>query len=288
MVNEAGSPAVFNTTDQLWQPILMMMQKDATVLWNKKLGRDYRHMALSVEAGFEDAHPGQFVTLSLVDPQAQILRRPFSIHRLIVDKGRPRGLEILYRVVGPCTKRLARLQTGDTANVLGPLGKGYTLPQASKRIYLVGGGIGVAPLLFWADYLKGAGVNLSDCALFLGGRTEADLLRQDEFQRLGMALHLSTDDGSLGRKGVVTRDLEAVIEKEPPDLICACGPPAMLDATGAIASKWGIPCQVSIETIMACGLGVCLGCAVDTADLDSTYRHVCIDGPVFDARQLKW
>jgi dihydroorotate dehydrogenase electron transfer subunit len=263
-----------------------MIQSDVTVLWNRKLGQDYRHLALSADTGFEDAQPGQFVTVS-IDQQPQILRRPFSIHRLIVENNQPRGLEILYRVVGPSTKRVAQLETGDVVNVLGPLGNGFTLPQATKRVYLVGGGIGVAPLLFWADYLRETGVDLSDCALFLGGRTETDLLRRDEFQHLGLTLHLSTDDGSVGHPGVITRVLETVLEKESPDLICACGPPAMLDATAAIAAKWKLPCQVSVETLMACGMGACLGCAVETVDQDAGYRHVCIDGPVFDARQLK-
>lgn len=265
-----------------------MLQENLIIAWNRPVAAEYRHMGLAADTGFDDAVPGQFVTLRAQDQDTPLLRRPFSIHRLTVTGGRVTGIEILYRVVGPCTRRFAQLQAGETVNVLGPLGKGFSLPAGCRRVFLVGGGIGVAPLLFLADRFSSTGIDPAGSALFLGGRTEADLLCRPAFRALGLPVHLSTDDGSVGHHGVITELIEKKLNTDRPDLICACGPPAMLAAIGEIAAKRSIPCQVSIETLMACGLGVCLGCAVDTVDADTGYHHTCKDGPVFDARRLKW
>lgn len=262
-----------------------MIQKDTIILWNRQVGPTYFHMGLSCTEGFETAIPGQFVTLRANRQQTPLLRRPFSIHRLIRENNSVRGVEILYRAVGTCTRHLSTLVKGDRVNILGPLGNGFPTSNIG-RSYLVAGGIGVAPMIFLAETLQKTRTEPSGDIMFLGGRTKEDLLCTDEFQRAGMSVQLSTDDGSLGYKGLVTDLLEKAVATKRPDWIFACGPMPMLKTVARFAQSNHIPCQVSIETLMACGLGVCLGCAMDDNKVTEKYRHVCIDGPVFDAATL--
>lgn len=263
----------------------MMIQENATILWNTRLSSDCFKVGLDCRKGFSKARPGQFVSLQLSDRFDPLLRRPFSIHQLIVENDRVTGIELLYKVIGRCTMRLSDLDPGHRVNIVGPLGNGFTIDEEARRIIMVAGGIGVAPMMFLArslQVLKPANAQLS---LFLGGRSEGDLLCMDDFQSMGISVAVSTDDGSAGHKGQVTRLLEEE-SAAPPDLICACGPIPMLKSVARIAETKKIPCQVSIETLMACGFGVCLGCATKTREPADKYLHACIDGPVLDAGDI--
>jgi len=257
-------------------------QQMVEVKWNQPESGGYYRMGLTCSQSYAHAVPGQFVTLHLPGNLTPLLRRPFSIHRLIRNNGQITGLEILYKVVGGFTEKLTRINPGDPIDLLGPIGNGFTVSDKCREIALVGGGIGVAPLVFLADALIDAGVDQAGIMVFLGGRTANDILCADIFDAHRLDVQIATDDGSLGKKGLVTEPLERWLTSSRPDMICACGPMPMLRSVAKIAQKYDIPCEISIETIMACGLGACLGCAIHKNDISYKYQHVCIDGPVFD------
>jgi len=265
-----------------------MIQHAATVLWNKRLAPGCQRIALSCPEAFGRAVPGQFVMLGIARRLDPLLRRPFSIHNLIMREGRTIGLELLYRVVGKATGILSRVRIGDRLDILGPLGRGFRLPAGAKKVYVVGGGVGAAPLVFLVSHSLRREADLSRWRIFLGAASREDLLCRDDFDALGVPVHISTDDGSAGDQCLVTHPLEKAVEQQPPDLICACGPPGMLGCVAGIAEKHGIACQVSIETMMACGIGACLGCAVQRRGEGQSFLHACRDGPVLDACELEW
>lgn len=265
-----------------------MRQEQVRVLWNRMECSGYFRMGLTCHPEYVRSKPGQFVMVRVTDLMTPLLRRPFSIHRLIRSEGGVlEGIEILYKVVGMGTERLSRCVPGDGLNLLGPLGRGFALPEKPGRIFIVAGGIGVAPMTFLTETLREKGFDISKCMVFIGSRSREDLLCMDDFFTMGVeTLHITTDDGTAGEKDVVTGPLERAIRDRLPDLIYACGPIPMLRATGHIAGKYGIPCQISIETMMGCGMGACLGCAVPAADAPDQYLHACIDGPVFNASEI--
>jgi len=264
-----------------------MLQENVQVLWNQMIRPSYYRVGLTCHGSYSTSSPGQFIMLRLPERKVPLLRRPFSIHRLITTNGRTTGLEILYKVVGEGTKILSGCRQGDVVDILGPLGNGFSVNDRYQRVAIVAGGVGVAPMLFLALDLIKRGVDPSGCTVFLGGKSMDDLLCRDDFDQLSMAMHITTDDGSEGDQCLVTHPLEMAMEKHPADIIYACGPLEMLQCVVGIAEKHGIPCQVSIETIMACGMGACLGCAVEKKGDSSPYMHACMDGPVFDAGILK-
>lgn len=264
-----------------------MYQENVQVMWNKKVGPSYYRIGLTCHEGYATAKPGQFIMLRFPQQTLPFLRRPFSIHKLINANGLIDGLEILYKVVGEGTQKLSTCRQGDVIDILGPLGTGFSFLDHFKRIAIVGGGIGVAPLLFLTLFLQKEGLDLSKCTLFLGARSKADILCTDDFLRLGMKMHITTDDGSAGDQCFVTHPLETEMEKGRADVIYACGPLEMLKCVVGISKKHRVPCQVSVETMMACGMGACLGCAVEKKDDLNRYLHACMDGPVFDADVLK-
>ncbi|UCD33272.1 MAG: dihydroorotate dehydrogenase electron transfer subunit [Desulfobacterales bacterium] len=265
----------------------MMQQEKVTVLWNEKIGPLYFRIGLSCNAGYSGAKPGQFVMIHFQDQMGPFLRRPFSIHKLISKNDGTRGIELLCKVVGEGTKKLSMCQKGDVLDILGPLGTGFSFTDHYRRIFIVAGGIGVAPMPFLASFLQAKGVETSGCTVFLGGRSKDDLLCEEDFLQLGMKTHMTTDDGSQGDQCLVTHPVEIAAEKKRPDIIYACGPWDMLTCVIHIAEKLNIPCQVSIETMMACGMGACLGCAVASHDEPVRYMHACVDGPVFESNILK-
>jgi dihydroorotate dehydrogenase electron transfer subunit len=190
-------------------------------------------------------------------------------------------------VVGKGTRMLSNLHHGDLLDLLAPLGRGFQGgPQGEEKI-LVGGGVGLAPLYYLAKELVQEGERVR---LFAGGRNRDDILCITEFERLGVETYVATDDGTLGERGLVTEVLEKHLG--PTGMrIFACGPMPMLNAVSRLAQSRGVPCQVSLEAYMACGVGACLGCVMKGANhTDETpdYRCVCKDGPVFDSFELKW
>lgn len=264
----------------------MIAQESGLILANDSVSDGYFKIRLACGDHYKDTVPGQFVTLQLPGQSQPLLRRPFSIHRILQKKGTSLHLEILYRVVGGFTGHLSETKPGGSIDILGPLGHGFSVSRYSRPVVLAAGGIGVAPLMHLADCLKQKGTDSRLITVFLGGRTKADILCREEFLGLGTRIFTATEDGIQGSKGFVTDPLLTWLKENTPAIIYACGPHAMLEAVGKIAESKKIACEVSIETLMACGLGVCMGCAVSTNDAKEGYRHVCKDGPVFDSRVL--
>ena len=220
--------------------------------------------------------PGQFAELRVDDTQGLILRRPISIHGFDAEKNE---IAFLIQVVGEGTKRLAAVKEGDKVNVLLPLGNGFGIDgDKSKKLLLVGGGVGSAPLYYLGQELKREGY---DFTFLIGARKKEDLYRREEFEAVGR-VEYTTEDGSLGEKGFVTNH-SVLAEKF--DKIYTCGPKPMMMAVAGYAKEKNISCEVSLENKMACGLGACLCCVEDTT---SGNRCVCTDGPVFSIDELKW
>ena len=264
-----------------------MFDQQLKIIWNQKVGDGYYQIGLQGRGGYTRAKPGQFVMLRLPDHNDPLLRRPFSIHRLIVTGGRVEGIEILYKLVGKGTRMLATLAEGEYLQVMGPLGSAFTFPGQFRHVFIVTGGIGIAPMVFLASFLIERGADPSRCRVFLGGKSSSDILCRDAFTDFGMPVITTTDDGSAGDQCLVTHPVELAIEDSPPDIIYACGPLEMLQCVFGIAEKFQIPCQISIETRMACGLGACLGCAIESRETTRRYLHACLDGPVFDTRDIR-
>ena len=264
-----------------------MHQQSGRVLWNKKVGPDYYRIGLGDLDGYQRSQPGQFIMLRVAEGMDPLLRRPFSIHRLIKDKARVCGIELLYKVVGEGTRRLSRTVSGRRINILGPLGNGFRLPDSFDLAYIASGGIGVAPLVFLGEFLIEKGVAPEKIAVFQGGRCKTDLLCREQFEALGLTVTVTTDDGSEGDQCFITDPLDLAVQKNRPDIIWACGPPDMLGCVAGIAEKNNIPCQLSLEAMMACGLGACLGCAVPERG-GNQYLHVCKDGPVIQADRIAY
>ncbi len=265
---------------------MRLFQKAVRILHHENVGSVYYRMGLAFPELAGLARPGQFVMVRLHDRSIPLLRRPFSIHRLLVQGGEVGGIELLYKVVGQGTKAMSKLGAGDTLDVLGPLGNGFTYPGDVRHAFVIAGGVGVASLYYLVlDLVKNRGVVPK---VFLGGCSAVDILCKKEFESMGAMVLVSTEDCSLGDRGLVTELVEKVLETdERPDLIYACGPQAMLKAVGRIAAVHGVPCQVSLESAMACGFGVCLGCAVEKAGSPRAFWHVCTDGPVFDSKTVR-
>lgn len=221
--------------------------------------------------------PGQFAQLRIDNSKETFLRRPISIH--FVDRTL-NEIWFLVQTVGAGTRSLAGLQKGDVLNVVLPLGNGFTLPkEASARVLLVGGGVGVAPLLYMGHQLRTNGI---EPTFLLGARSALDLLQLEEYRSIGR-FFVTTEDGSMGEKGFVTQ--HSLLSQEQFDLISVCGPKPMMVAVARYAKSVGTQCEVSLENMMACGLGACLCCVEDTE-----MGHVCVckEGPVFNINQLKW
>ena len=224
---------------------------------------------------------GQFVEVRVDGSSATFLRRPISIN--FVDR-QQNQLWLLVHAVGAGTRALAKLKEGDTLNVILPLGRGFTLPSSStegstERFLLVGGGVGTAPLLYLGHELLALG---HQPVFLLGARSAQDLLQLDDFRRLG-EVQLTTEDGSEGEKGFVTN--HSLLQKERFTSIATCGPTPMMKAVAAYARKADVECEVSLENLMACGLGACLCCVEKTVEGNLC---VCKEGPVFNIRKLLW
>lgn len=249
---------------------------DFTVLERRQLGSRYFSLVLGHGGKMQPVAPGQFVEVMVEGERAVMLRRPISVHDVDEEAG---TMTLLVQIVGNGTRKLAELKVGDKLNMVYPLGHGFTVDadRGVRKALLVGGGAGIAPLLHLSKVLKGRGV---DSTILLGGRTAELIPVRDEFEPYGR-LCIATDDGSLGHKGLV---VEHPAFMEPYDMIYTCGPTPMMKAVARSASERGIRCEVSLENMMACGVGACLCCVTDT---DEGHRCVCKDGPVFDISTMK-
>ena len=257
------------------------------VLSNREIAPDHFLMELESPFDLSKAHPGQFVMIRVSEGITPVLRRPFGICSMNIDGG---SFTILYRVVGGGTKILSDMPEGMEVDILGPLGRGFDLTSAGKAPLLIAGGVGVPPLFMLASALVKQGKRPE---VIIGGRSASDLLFVDEFNELGLKVLAATEDGSQGFKGYVTGILEEMlVSGRVPSLIYSCGPGPMLKRVGEIAIENGIACELSLEAVMACGFGVCLGCVLKTCSADrpdeTDYSRVCAEGPVFDAREIIW
>ncbi len=242
------------------------------------MGPRFYHLTLQDAGTILRALPGQFVMLRAGRGTDPLLRRPLGVHSV---KGRT--FSCLYEVVGPGTAWLSGLSKGDTVSVLGPLGSGFAYAKTGPQDVLVAGGMGVAPLLFLAQRLRKEG---SEPLVLIGGRTKSHILCEKEFAAAKCRVRIATDDGSRGYRGYVSGLLEKELSRlAHPCRVFSCGPHPMLKAVAQVCAARNVPAQVSLEAHMACGIGACLGCVVET---DSGLQRVCHEGPVFEASRLKW
>jgi len=219
--------------------------------------------------------PGQFVQVAVDSSKTTFLRRPISICNVDAERNE---LWLLVREAGAGTAALVRGHKGDVINLLYPLGNGFSLNVKNGNILLIGGGVGVAPMFLLGKELKASGKNPE---FLIGARSEKYLLLSDEIAGIGK-LHISTDDGTAGEKGLVT---ENTVLAQPWDMIYCCGPAPMMKAVAAVARNIGAQCEVSLENMMACGLGACLCCVEKTVKGNVC---VCTEGPVFNIDELTW
>ena len=250
----------------------------------RALSEDFRLLELEWPSGLPDPLPGQFVMARTREGTDPLWRRPFGVHDFRRSRGRA-ALSLLFQVVGPTTRDLAGLGRGDEIDLLGPYGRGFAV-EAGEH-WLVAGGRGLAPLFYLARIVRGMSI---PCRVMIGGRSAGHVLRATDLERLGCRVDVATDDGSRGRRGLVTTILERELKRLSPRrrsglLISACGPHGMLKAVAALAERHGVAARVSVDPLMACGRGLCLGCTVPARE---GYRLACQHGPVFDARELAW
>ncbi len=255
-------------------------QENATITRTEQLAPDIFRITARSPGIARAARPGQFVMVRVADAYDPLLRRPFSIHQVIG----PDHVQILFKVVGKGTGILARAAVGRELDLVGPLGRGFHITR-QQPVCLVGGGMGIAPLLFLAQHLCQA-PEQQEILVLAGAGTGSELLAlTGDLEQLGLAVRTATDDGSLGHHGLVG-DLLAGLDQRVRQAY-VCGPYPMMRAVAAQCRSLGWACQVSLETMMACGLGACLGCAVPRKEGEG-YLHVCKHGPVFDALEVAW
>ena len=257
----------------------MPIQKRCTVVGMTRLNPTTYWMVLEVGKMVEELglRAGQF--LHVACGEGNLLRRPISVALAYPDEPEDTAA-LIFEVKGEGTRWLSRRQAGDQVDVIGPLGNGFAVEQGGRYL-LVGGGIGVPPLLGYGECFQ------KNAVAVLGFRSADRVILADRFQACCEEVYLCTDDGSAGRHGFVDAQVRDILEKDQSfTAVLACGPRPMLKNVAAAAAEFGVPCQVSMEERMACGVGACLGCAIQMAD--GTMKHVCKNGPVFDAEEVDW
>ncbi len=258
--------------------------EDTFIVKKRDLKYDYFSLVLAPFSQTAKLNPGQFVHIRL--PSTDIyFRRAFSVAAIFPKK---KEVEIIFKVFGRGTRLLGDLESGDRLDVMGPLGTSFVFPQRNERTVMVAGGVGFPPLMFLAEELVKHGYNPQSIEYFYGGRKGTDLVERSRIKKLGVNLHLITDDGSLGEKGWVTQPVEQFIKRHAHSKVrmYGCGPERMLKATDDLGLKYNIPGQLALEALMPCGVGICLGCVV--AVKAGGYDRVCIDGPIFDIGVIKF
>ena len=272
-----------------------MMQQPAAVVAHRRIARDHYQFSLRCPVIARTARPGQFLHLAC-SPEAQawsdggpLLRRPLSVY----DADPRRGTcDVIYKVVGLGTEALRRVAVGESLDVIGPLGTTFAADDRVTRAVLVGGGVGIPPLYFWAKALAARGLTVE---AYLGVQTAAYLICAAAFRRLGVPTRVATDDGSTGFHGFVTALVERHFRRARPadgTTLYVCGPTPMMQAAAGLAQRWRLPAQVSLEERMGCAMGVCMGCIVETRGPHATahkrFQRVCTEGPVFSSEQVVW
>lgn len=263
-----------NFVNLIYGIILKMEMKNCKIIENRKLERE--HFLLRIENKFiKDFKPGQFIMIKI---PPYFLRRPFSLCK--IDKN---SITVLYKVVGEGTKRLSEMTPGTVLNVLGPCGNGFKVDKNTKNIWIVGGGVGVAPLIYLTEKLKKKKITF-----FYGTKKKNFLFF--ELLPYGPEYIFATDDGSYGYKGTIFSILKNIIKKEgKPDIIYCGGPEILLKKLSEFSKKRKIPAYMTLENIMGCGMGLCYGCVIKVKTPDGwDYKRVCKDGPVFKSEEIIW
>ncbi len=256
---------------------------DAKVMAVFTVAPDTYYMELEAPEIARLAVPGQFVHVRSSDSQDPLLRRPISIHMV----SRPKGvLALLFRVVGKGTELLAQKKTGDRVNIMGQLGRGFTLPLPGSRVAVAAGGIGAAPMVFLVQELANMKCQVT---VYLGARDKKSLLCDGQFVQMEAEVVIATDDGSMGFKGAVPELMRRHSDWRRTAMTYMCGPKGMMKEISAMLAEADVPGEVSLEENMGCGVGACLSCAVKiTHHGQVTNKRVCTDGPVFPSWQVVW
>ncbi|OQY35244.1 MAG: hypothetical protein B6241_01735 [Spirochaetaceae bacterium 4572_59] len=252
----------------------------SSILNQKEIAIGYREMTISWPQSLEAPLPGQFLTVKVTENPAPLLRRPFALSGFDREKN---TASLIYQLRGPATRLMATLEINSSIEVLSPLGNNFTLPEKDETPLLVAGGIGLGPVLYLARELDKNGFSPR---LVVGGRTESFL--PDLSNLKNGSIHYCSDDGSAGFRGTAVDYLKSLDWKELPSArLYSCGPQGMLNACHNLALEKNIPSEVSMEQMMACGVGACMGCAIEVIGPEQ-YARVCKEGPVFDSRRIKW
>ena len=256
-----------------------MIKLKAKVLENVEIADNLFKLTIVEPQISQSAYPGQFVHIKIPGDESLLLRRPISINGAYPEDGR---VDLVYQVVGKGTRILSEVEKDTNLDVLGPLGRGFQIPEGTKKIYIVGGGCGVAPIRFIGQKWRHL-----DLTSFLGYRSKSISYQMDDFESFSREIFVSTDDGTLGDKGSIITVLEGQLSVEKPDLILSCGPLPMLKALQQVVLGRDIPCQISLEERMGCGVGGCLVCSCAIGNDDHwDYKKVCTDGPVFWSEEV--
>lgn len=246
------------------------------ILSNRRVSDEYFVLRLQAGDEVKDFKPGQFVQVRVDKSESTFLRRPISIYD--IDK-EALTFDLLIKIVGKGTEALSILTEGDTLAVIYPLGNSFTIPEADEKVLMLGGGVGVAPLFLAGKAFKDRGVSVE---FILGYRSSSQIIDQDLFSSIGK-VHLTTEDNSAGEEGRLIDHSRLAIHDY--SRIYCCGPDPMMKAVARLAKDNKVFCEVSLENLMACGIGVCLCCIEETVDGNLC---VCTEGPVFNINSLKW
>lgn len=271
------------------------------VLENVRLARDTFRVRFHCPPLAVSVVPGQFLMIRLVGTNDPLLGRPFALYDTVLDDaGNAIGVDIVYLVIGKMTARLADWRPGDRLDVWGPLGNGFST-QSVEHLIMVAGGIGQTPFLALGREFCGRRtygtpprtvIPANEVTLCYGVRSVDLLAGAEDFQSVGIDLRISSDDGTVGHQGLVTEVLEQALDEKGKTncRIACCGPEKMMEAVAGIARANALPCEVSLETPMACGIGICFSCVVKTLQPDGSwdYKRTCVEGPVFDAEKIVW
>lgn len=252
--------------------ILPKIAADSQILSQELIGNDVWKMVVFCPEAAILAAPGMFVQVR-IERGSLLLRRPISLADVDKEEG---TLTLIYRIIGKGTSAMSACKAGERINILGPLGHGFD--TTAQKPLLIGGGMGIAPLLFLAKQFAGK------ADILMGGRSKAEMFWPEIFKTYVHDIFITTDDGSLGTKGFTVTLLPELLKKKAYDCVIVCGPEIMMRSVAQLAAEANLPCQVSLEKRMACGLGACLSCSIDT--IDGQRKKVCKDGPVFWAKEV--
>ncbi len=277
-----------------------MFDEAVTILENKKVNAEYYKLVFSSKKLSQGVSPGQFLNIQIENHQGLLLRRPFSYYRVCGQR-----IEILYEILGRGTALLAGKRRGSTLKVLGPLGRPFSQNVNGRKRILVAGGVGVPPLIFLAEtapllssprewgrkkppkasLAKGGVEEINSLVLLIGCKSKSEVLPRRELSKVKGEVRYATNNGSYGKKGFVTVLLHDILKKENPKalFIQTCGPNVMMDTVMNIAKEFGVEGEASIDERMACGVGACLGCVVETHE---GFKTSCVEGPVFGFHEL--